>query len=152
MPKELTISPVAMIPHKSWIFRAILDLSFGVRLVNGSMVPSANAGTTLEVPAGAIDQLRQPLKRVNHAFAEADPDSKIFMTKFNIKDCFWQMDCQAGQEWNFVYVLPLKEGAPVKLVVPSSLQMGWVESCGLGNGSRYSSAAHRETNGSTCRA
>jgi hypothetical protein len=33
-----------------------------------------------------------------------------------------------GEEWNFAYVLPQKKGAPVKLVVLSLLQMGWVES------------------------
>jgi hypothetical protein len=38
------------------------------------------------------------------------------------------MDCVEGEEWNFAYVLPQKEGEPVLLVVPMSLQMGWVES------------------------
>jgi hypothetical protein len=31
-------------------------------------------------------------------------------------------------EWNFAYVLPQRAGEPIKLVVPTSLQMGWVES------------------------
>jgi hypothetical protein len=31
-------------------------------------------------------------------------------------------------EWNFAYVLPQEEGQPTTLVVPTSLQMGWVES------------------------
>ena len=31
-------------------------------------------------------------------------------------------------EWNFAYVLPQRKGAPTRLVVPTSLQMGWVES------------------------
>jgi hypothetical protein len=121
------------------------------------MVPLVNAGTTLEALAGAINQLGQSLKRVIHAFAKADPDSKIFMTNFDIKDCFWLMDCQEGHEWNFAYVLPRKEGVPVKLVVPCLLQMGWVESppfflCGFGNSSRYSSAAHQENDGNSIRA
>jgi len=38
------------------------------------------------------------------------------------------MDCRAGEEWNFSYVLPQPEGTPVMIVVPTSLQMGWVES------------------------
>ena len=38
------------------------------------------------------------------------------------------MDCAAGEEWNFAYVLPQEEGQPTTLVVPTSLQMGWVES------------------------
>ena len=50
------------------------------------------------------------------------------MAKFDIKDVFWRLDCQEGQEWNFVYVMPQKEGETVRLVVPTSLQMGWIES------------------------
>jgi hypothetical protein len=50
------------------------------------------------------------------------------MAKWDIKDGFWCMDCAEGEEWNFAYVLPQKEGEPVLLVVPTSLQMGWVES------------------------
>jgi hypothetical protein len=50
------------------------------------------------------------------------------MAKFDIKDGFWRLDCAEGQEWNFSYVLPQEEGQPIRLVVPNSLQMGWVES------------------------
>jgi hypothetical protein len=35
---------------------------------------------------------------------------------------------EVGKEWNFTYVLPQHTGAPIRLVVPTSLQMGWVES------------------------
>ncbi len=85
--------------------------------------------TTVKIsPKGAIDQLRECLTRIIHAFAEADEDAKIFMAKWDIKDGFWRMDCREGEEWNFAYVLPQPEGKPVMLVVPTSLQMGWVES------------------------
>jgi hypothetical protein len=46
------------------------------------------------------------LQRIIHAFAEADEDAKIFMAKYDIKDGFWRLDCQEGEEWNFSYVLP----------------------------------------------
>ncbi len=36
------------------------------------------------------------------------------------------MDSKEGEEWNFVYVLPQPEGEPIKLVIPTLLQMGWV--------------------------
>ncbi len=58
------------------------------------------------------------LDRIIHAFAEADPDAKIFMAKFDIKDGFWRLNCAEGEEWNFAYVLPKREGEPLKLVVP----------------------------------
>jgi hypothetical protein len=129
-PKELKISPLAMIPHKSRKFRAILDLSFRLRLKCGDMLKSVNESTTLSAPAGAIDQLGHVLSRVIHAMAEAaeEEDTKVFMCKFDIKDGFWRMNCKSGEEWNFAYVLPQEEGKPVKLVIPKSLQMGWVES------------------------
>jgi hypothetical protein len=128
LPEQLKVSPLAMIPHKSRKFRAILDLSFRLRLKNGGVVPSVNEGTTLEAPAAAIDQMGHALSRIIHAFAEAGEDDKIFMAKFDIKDGFWRLDCQEGEEWNFAYVLPQPEGEPIRLVVPTSLQMGWVES------------------------
>jgi hypothetical protein len=68
-------------------------------------------------PAGAIDQIGKCLSRIIHAFAEADDTAKIFMAKWDIKDGFWQMDCAAGEEWNFAYVLPQEDG-----------KKGWVES------------------------
>jgi hypothetical protein len=63
-----------------------------------------------------------------HAFASTPNDKKVFMAKWDIKDGFWHMDCAAGEEWNFAYVLPMTDGASTKLVIPSSLQMGWIES------------------------
>ena len=63
-PEQLKISPLAMIPHKSRKYRAILDLSFRIKLKNGKEVPSVNEGTTLEAPAGAIDQLGHSLQRI----------------------------------------------------------------------------------------
>lgn len=129
-PKQLKISPLAMIPHKSRKYRAILDLSFKLRLKNGEMLPSVNENTTLEAPVGAIDQLGHSLQQVIHAFAEAGPEEKVFMAKFDIKDGFWRLVCEEGEEWNFTYMLPQEEGAKPVLVVPNSLQMGWVESPG----------------------
>ena len=60
--------------------------------------------------------------------AEVDDESKVFFAKFDIKDGSWRLDAANGEEWNFCYVLPQPEGEPTRLVVPTSLQMGWVES------------------------
>jgi hypothetical protein len=78
---QLKISRIAMIPHKSRLFRAILDLSFRIKLQDGSYIPSVNETTTLEAPTGTIDQMRHALDRVIHAFAETDENAKIFMVK-----------------------------------------------------------------------
>jgi hypothetical protein len=115
-------------PHKSKVFRSILDLSFSLRLKNGGILESANNSTVKMVPRGALDQLGQALSRIIHAFAKADDNAKIFMAKWDIKEGFGRMDCEEGGEYNFAYILPQEEGMPITLVVPTSLQMGWVES------------------------
>ena len=127
-PPQLKISPVAAIPHNSKPYRSILDLSFRLRLCDGGMLPAVNDTTTKTAPQGACDQIGHALKRLIHAFAEADEDAKIFMAKWDIKDGFWRLNCQEGEEWNFAYVLPQPEGQPIRLVIPTSLQMGWIES------------------------
>lgn len=127
-PRELKISPIAAIPHKSCAFRAIVDLSFGLRLSDGGILAAVNDTTTRTAPKGAIDQLGHSLSRVIHAFAQAADDEKIFMAKWDVAVGFWRLVGRLGDEWNFAYVLPQEEGQPVQLVVPTSLQMGWVES------------------------
>jgi hypothetical protein len=97
-PQQMKVSPIAMIPHKSRKYRAILDLSFRLRLKDGGVIPSVNEKTTLEAPAGAIDQMGHALSRIIHMFAESEDDAKIFMAKFDIKDGFWRLDCEEGEE------------------------------------------------------
>ena len=65
--------------------------------------------------------------RIIHAFAQADEDMKIFMAEWDIKDGFWRLKCALGEEWNFAYVLPQEKGEEVRLVVPTFLQVGWIE-------------------------
>lgn len=154
-PRELKISPIAMIPHKSRGFRAILDLSFNIRL-HGRPVPSVNESTIKTAPSGALDQMGHALSRIIHAFTEAPADAKIFLAKWDIKDGFWRLDCEDGQEWNFAYVLPPESpSSDVQLVVPTSLQMGWMESppyfCAASETARDVAAQYLETPiGSLC--
>jgi hypothetical protein len=68
------------------------------------------------------------LKRLIHAFAEVNDDVVILMEKWDIQDGFWRLNCRQGEEWNFCYVWPQEPGKPCRLVVPTLLQMGWVES------------------------
>jgi hypothetical protein len=50
-------------------------------------------------------------------------------SKIDLSDGFWRMIVQVGQQWwNFAYVMPNPPGSPVRIVVPSQLQMGWAES------------------------
>merc|ERR1712129_628357 len=69
-PKQLNISPLAMIPHKSRMFRAILDLSFNIRLKSGEQLMAVNESSEKTAPKGAIDQLGHSLQRIIHARTE----------------------------------------------------------------------------------
>ena len=129
-PVQLKISPIAAVPHNSKPYRSILDLSFSLRLEDGSLIPSVNDTTIKTAPAASTEQLGHSLARLIHAFAESGPDEKVFMAKWDVKDGFWRLQCQQGEEYNFAYVLPQEEGAPTILVIPTSLQMGWIESPG----------------------
>jgi hypothetical protein len=104
----------------------ILDLSFKLQLTPGKVIASVNDTTEKWAPRGA-DQMGHSLRCIIHAFTEANYDAKILMAKWDVQDGFWRLNCQQGEEWNFMYVLPQEDGKPVKLVVPTSLQMGWVK-------------------------
>jgi hypothetical protein len=61
-PPQMKISPIAAIPHKSKAFRSILDLSFLLRLQDGTKLPADNDSTTKTAPSGAINQLGHALQ------------------------------------------------------------------------------------------
>jgi hypothetical protein len=127
-PKELKISPIAAIPHKSKAHQSILDLSFRLRLKSDGVLSAVNDTMEKSATKGAIDQIGESLSRIIYAFSKANKDAKTFMAKWDIKDGFWRMDCENREEWNLVYVLPQEQGKLVQIVVPTFLQMGWVES------------------------
>ncbi len=130
-PQQLKISPIAAIPHKSKAFRSILDLSFLIALHNGMHIPAVNETTIKTAPQAAVNQLGHSLSRLIHAFADATENEKVFMAKWGIKDGFWRLDCQEGEEYNFAYVLPQPYTEPTTLVIPMSLQIGWIKSPGF---------------------
>ena len=128
LPKKLKLSPLAMIPHKSRKYRAILDLSFILRLA-GYDLPSVNEATVHMAPEEAMDQIGQVLPRIIEAMASAPLDGgDIMLSKLDISNGFWQMTYADGEEWKFACVLPNKPGGPVEIIVLSALQMGWAES------------------------
>ena len=126
-PHQLKILPIAAILHKLKDIRSILDLSFRLCLANGGVQAAVNNTMEKTAPKRAIDQIGECLSGIIHAFRETGLMAKVFMAKWDIKDGFWQMDCMEGEEWNFAYVLPQLEGESIKLVIPTLLQMGWVE-------------------------
>ena len=91
IPKKLNLSPIAMIPHKSRKFRAILSLSFHLR--TAAETPkgtSVNEWTTILSNRDAMNQLGNTLQRILATLATAQTqDKKFWFAKLDIKDGFW---------------------------------------------------------------
>ena len=60
-----------MIPHKSRKLRAILDLSYTIKLME-RRIEAVNDTTTKTAPQGAMDQMGHVLDRIIYAFTEAE--------------------------------------------------------------------------------
>jgi hypothetical protein len=127
------ISPIAAIPHKSRLFRMILDLSHKGARRGQAPTPSVNSLTrTSTAPSQSMEQLGQSLGRVIYAVA-IQPKAKgpILFCKLDIKDGFWRMCVPKSQAENFCYVLPrlpTDTSENIQIVIPEALQMGWTSS------------------------
>ena len=95
-PKALTISRIAMIPHKSRKSRAILNLSYTIKMMQ-RRIEAVNDTTTKTVPQGAMDQVGHVLNQSIYAFAEVEEDDVIFQVKTDVKDVFWRCMAAEGQ-------------------------------------------------------
>ena len=125
---QLKLSPLAMIPHKSRKYRAILDLSYQL-LVAGYLLPSVNDATVDCAPEEAISQIGTVLPRIIEALANIDTSKgPVSIMKVDLTDGFWRVIAKEGAEWNFAYVLPNLPGKTIEIAVPAALQMGWASS------------------------
>ena len=128
IPRNLKISPVAMIPHKSKAYRCILDLSFTFT-ADGITYPSVNDTTEDCAPPEAMVQLGKTIHRIiQHMAAHHNPSKPFRFAKLDIKDGFWRVRVSNADAWHFCYVLPTLRQCTslddVDIVVPNSLQMG----------------------------
>ena len=92
-------------------------------------IPSVNENTTFTAPQHGMQQLGKVLPRLIESVARAPvEDGNILFSKLDIKDGYWRMIVESGKHLNFAYVLPDVDGARIRLVIPSALQMGWCKS------------------------
>jgi hypothetical protein len=56
---------------------------------------------------------------------DAEANETVMLSKIDLSDGFWQMIVAEEEVWNFCYVLPDPPGHPIRVLVPSALQMGW---------------------------
>ncbi len=59
------------------------------------------------------------------------PYVHILMSKLDVSNGSWRLIVRDADCFNFTYVLPQWKGKPCRIVVPSAVQMGWVESPSL---------------------
>ena len=94
--ENLKISPSVMIRHKNRKYRAILDLSFALK-VSGWNLPSMNEATKDTKPAEALDQVVTVMPCIIEALATAPlSEDPTHFIKLDIKDEFWRMVCVVG--------------------------------------------------------
>jgi hypothetical protein len=87
LPPELKILPIATIPQKSKAVRSILDISYNLRLKDGSTVPSVNDTLEKSGQQGVMDQTGHTLQCIIHTFA-----SPLRTTKYSWLSTTSRMD------------------------------------------------------------
>ena len=131
-PKSLKISPVAVVPQEGRRGRIILDLSFPVyQEVDGvvSIIQSSvNDTTEIKAPTVPVKEIGKVLHRLLHFMKMTKAGKWILFSKLDISDGFWRLVVRKEDSFNFAFVLPQLPGQPTRIVVPSAVQMGWVES------------------------
>ena len=134
-PTNLKISPVAVVPQTGRRGRIILDLSFPVyQEVDGvatATQASVNSTTVVTAPSTPVKEIGKVLPRMLQYMRDTPPGLHILFSKLDISDGFWRLIVQEADSYNFAYVLPQEASKPCRLVVPSAVQMGWVESPSL---------------------
>jgi hypothetical protein len=138
-PKNLKVSPLAVVPQRNRRGRMILDLSFAVRRehtrgrkrsIRGEEIiqASVNDTTARLAPEEPVKELGNVLPRILDFMAEVPAEEHIHFSKLDLADGYWRMVVAPEARWNFAYVMPSAPGTPTRLVVPRALQMGWNES------------------------
>ena len=121
-----------MIPHKSRLYRCILDLSFDINFNNIKTIKNVNSTTNKLAPQKSMANLGSVLEHFVQVLAKHEHLKLPFaFCKIDIKDGFWRMVVSAVNWWNFCYTIPPPKDTPIddiEIVVPESLQMGWTES------------------------
>jgi hypothetical protein len=132
LPANCKISPVAVVPQVGRRGQIILNLLFPVyQSINGVVTvtqESVNDSTVLNAPSEAVKEIGKVFPRLLQYMRDTPEGLHILFSKLDISDWFWRLVVQEADSYNFGYVLPQHDGEPIQIVVPSVVQMGWVES------------------------
>ena len=112
--------------------RIFLDLPFPVyQEGNGGAYitqASVNKTTSKTGPEAPVKEIGKVLHRLLYFMKMTRAGLWIYISKLDISGRFWKIVVRPEDSYNFAYVLPQSPGQPIRIVVPSALQMGWVES------------------------
>ncbi len=92
---------------------------------------SVNDTTALRAPKEAVCKIGKVLPRLLKYNWDTPAGLHILMSKLDISNGYWGLIVWDTDCFNFTYVLPQREGEFCRIVVPSAVQMGWVESPSL---------------------
>ncbi len=95
------------------------------------MQASVNDTTALQAPKNAVRKIGKVLPHLLTYMRDTPAGLHVLMLKLDISDGFWRLIVWDVDCYNFASVLPQQEGKPCRIVVPSAVQMGWVESPAL---------------------
>jgi hypothetical protein len=91
--------------------------------------PSVNETTVPAEDQDAVKKLGKAMPALLRFMFECPTTWEIQWQKIDLSDGFWRMIVSAGAETNFVFQLPPRPGDNQRyFVVPSALQMGWMNS------------------------
>jgi hypothetical protein len=132
LPANLKISPVGVVPQVGRRGQIILDLLFPVyQKINGvvtEMQESVNQSTVLKAPSEAVKGIGKVFPHLLQYMRDTPEGLHILFSKLDISDGFWCLVVQEADSYNFAYILLQQDREPIQIVVPSVVQMGWVES------------------------
>jgi hypothetical protein len=137
-PKNLKVSPLAVVPQRNRRGRMILDLSFAVQrgMKNrgrkqsreGDTILQASVNNTITVrlaPEAPVKELGNVPPRILNFMATVPSEEHIHFSKMDLADGYWRMVVEDEARWNFAYVMPTPPGEPTRLVVPRALEYKW---------------------------
>eukprot|EP00957_Ditylum_brightwellii_P072196 5488302-Ditylum_brightwellii.AAC.1 len=79
-------------------------------------------------PEEAVKDTGKALPHIFKHIEEAHRDSQIYFSKIDLADGYWRILVPDEHRWNFCYIMLDPPGHPVRVVVPPTLQMGWLQS------------------------
>ncbi len=89
---------------------------------------SVNDSTVLRAPSVAMKQIGKVFPHLLQYMRDTPEGLHILFLKLDISNGFWHLVVREEDSFNFAYILPQQTGEPVRIVLPSAVQTGWVES------------------------